>query len=428
MNASLFRFIKSSPSPFHAAEESARMLDEAGFVRLEEARPWTVHSGGSYYVMRNGSSLIAFRVPESEIECVMMTAAHLDSPTFKIKENAELCDSVYVRLSTEKYGGMLCSSWMDRPLCVAGRLLLRSPGGAEVRLVDMDEAAAIIPNVAIHMNRSANDGMKYDPAVDMIPLFGAASSAGSFLERAAEACGASAGDVIATDLSLYVPDEGIEWGDFISAPRLDDLMCAFATLRGFIDSDESDALAMCCLFDNEEVGSVTKQGASSTFLRDVTERVFEALGLRPGDLRRALASGMMLSCDNAHAIHPNHGELADRAHAPKMNAGVVIKHNANQKYTTDAISAGLFRAICEEAGVPTQDYANRADMPGGSTLGNIAQTQLSLNAVDIGLAQLAMHSALETAGADDTEYMVRAIRAFFSRSLICDADGVFRIV
>ena len=428
MNASLFRFINAAPSPYHAAAESARMLDEAGFLRLEESRPWTVHPGGSYYVMRNGSSLIAFRVPEGDVECMMLTAAHLDSPTFKIKENAELCDKVYVRLSTEKYGGMLCSSWLDRPLSVAGRALVRSAGGAETRLVDLGEIAAIIPNVAIHMSKNANDGMKYDPAVDMIPLFGAASSAGSFRERVAEACGAAANDLLATDLSLYVPDEGIEWGDFISAPRLDDLMCAFATLRGFIDSEGSDALSVCCLFDNEEVGSVTKQGAASTFLSDVVDRTFEGLGIGGDDKRRAVASGLMLSCDNAHAIHPNHSEYADRNHTVKMNAGVVIKHNANQKYTTDAVSAGLFRAICEEAGVPTQDYANRADMPGGSTLGNISQTHLSLNTVDVGLAQLAMHSAFETAGADDTEYMVRAMCAFFSHSLICEADGVYRIV
>ena len=428
MNASLFRFIKASPSPFHAAEECARMLDAAGFMRLEEARAWTVRPGGSYYVMRNGSSLVAFRVPEGEIESVMLTAAHLDSPTFKIKENAELCDKTYVRLSTEKYGGMLCASWLDRPLSVAGRVLVRSPGGAETRLVDLGEAAAIIPSVAIHMNRNANDGAKYDPAVDMIPLFGAAASAGSFCERVAEACSARADDIIASDLALYVPDEGIEWGDFISAPRLDDLQCAFATLRGFLDAGESEALALCCLFDNEEVGSVTKQGAASTFLSDIIDRTFEALEISGDDKRRAVASGLMLSCDNAHAIHPNHGEFADRNHTAKMNAGIIIKHNANQKYTTDAVSAGLFRAICEEAGVPTQDYANRADMPGGSTLGNISQTHLSLNTVDIGLAQLAMHSAFETAGADDTEYMARAIRAFFSRSLICEADGVYRLV
>ena len=428
MNSALFRFIKASPSPFHAVAESARLLDAAGFVRLEEAHLWSIRPGDRCYVTRNGSSLVAFCVPDGDVRGVMIAAAHTDSPTFRVKENAELCDPNYVRLSTERYGGMLCSSWTDRPLSVAGRVLVRSPGGVECRLVDLAQVAAVIPNVAIHMNRAANDGMKYDAAVDMIPLFCAASSAGSFRERVAEACRADVGDIISTELSLYVPEDGVEWGDFISAPRLDDLQCAFAALRAFIDANESDALTMCCLFDNEEVGSTTKQGAASTFLSDVFDRVCDSLAISGDERRRALASGMMLSCDNAHAIHPNHPEYADRNHAAKMNAGVVIKHNASQKYTTDAVSAGLFRLICEEAGVPTQDYTNRADMPGGSTLGNISQTKLSLNTVDIGLAQLAMHSAFETAGADDTEYMVRAIRTFFSRSLFAEADGVYRIV
>ena len=428
MNASLFRFIKKSPSPFHAVAESARLLDAAGFVRLEESHPWSVSPGDRCYVTRNGSSLIAFSVPDAEPLGVMIAAAHADSPTFRVKENAELYNPNYVRLSVERYGGMLCASWTDRPLSVAGRVFVRSSEGVECRLVDLEEVAAVIPNVAIHMNRGANDGMKYDPAVDMIPLFGEPSSAGSFCERVAEACRADPDDVISSELSLYVPEDGVEWGDFISAPRLDDLQCAFAALRGFIDADESGALAMCCLFDNEEVGSTTKQGAASTFLSDVFERVCEALGMSGDDRRRLIASGMMLSCDNAHALHPNHPELSDKNHAVKMNGGVVIKHNASQKYTTDAASAGLFRLICEDAGVPTQDYANRADMPGGSTLGNISQTKLSLNTVDVGLAQLAMHSAFETAGADDTEYMVRAIRTFFSHAILCEADGVFRVV
>lgn len=428
MNSSLFRFIKESPSPYHAVAQSARLLDAAGFLRLEESRPWDILPGSSYYVTRNGSSLIAFRVPECEIESVMLAAAHADSPTFKIKENAELSDKTYVRLATEKYGGMICPSWMDRPLSVAGRVVVRTPGGMESRLVDFDEVAAVIPNVAIHMNHSINDGMKYNPAVDLIPLFGAQSSLGSFRERVAEACRTRESDILQSDLSLYVPEDGIEWGDFISAPRLDDLQCAFAALRGFIESDESSALAAYCLFDNEEVGSQTKQGAASTFLHDVIARVCESLGMSRDDRRRMVASGMMLSCDNAHAIHPNHPELSDPNHTARMNAGVVIKHNAAQKYTTDAVSASLFRLICEDAGVPFQHYANRADMPGGSTLGNISGTKVSLNTVDIGLAQLAMHSAFETAGADDTEYMIRACRTFFSKTVVCDSDGIYRIV
>lgn len=428
MNSSLFSFIKESPSPYHAVAQSARLLDAAGFLRLEESHPWDIIPGSPYYVTRNGSSLIAFRVPKDEPECVMLAAAHADSPTFRIKDNAELADKTYVRLATEKYGGMIYSTWMDRPLSVAGRVTVRTPGGVENRLVDLDGVAAVIPNVAIHMNPGINDGMKYNPAVDMIPLFGAGSSLGSFREHVAEACRVRESDILRTDLSLYVPEEGIEWGDFISAPRLDDLQCAFAALRGFISAGEGRALSVYCLFDNEEVGSQTKQGAASTFLHDVIARVCEALGMSASDRRRMLASGMMLSCDNAHAIHPNHPELCDPGHAARMNAGVVIKHNAAQKYTTDAVSASLFSLICEDAGVLVQDYANRADIPGGSTLGSISDTRVSLNSVDIGLAQLAMHSAFETAGADDTGYMVSACRAFFQRAVICDSDGIYRLL
>ena len=428
MNSSLFRFIKESPSPFHAVARSGLILDAAGFLRLEEAHPWSITPGSSYYVTRNGSSLIAFRVPDTRPHSIMLCAAHSDSPTFKIKENAELADRTYVRLATEKYGGMICSSWMDRPLSVAGRVLVRTPGGVQSRLVDLEEAVAVIPNMAIHMNPGVNDGMKYNAAVDLIPLFGGASSLGSFRERITEACRTDKDDILQTDLSLYVPEEGIEWGDFISAPRLDDLQCAFSALRGFIDSDESEALAVYCLFDNEEVGSQTRQGAASTFLHDVIGRLCESLGMSGDEMRCMIASGMMLSCDNAHALHPNHPELSDPSHTARMNDGVVIKHNAAQKYTTDAISASLFSLICEEAGVPVQHYANRADIPGGSTLGNISGTKVSLITADIGLAQLAMHSALETAGADDTEYMIRACRAFFGKTVICDADGAYRIV
>lgn len=428
MNSSLFRFIKESPTPFHAAAQCGLILDAAGFTRLEESRPWNITPGSSYYVTRNSSSLIAFRVPSARPRSIMLCASHSDSPTFKIKENAELADKTYVRLATEKYGGMICSSWMDRPLSVAGRVLVRTSNGIQSRLVDFGEAVAVIPNMAIHMNPGVNDSMKYNAAVDLIPLFGGSSSAGSFRERTAEACRLDKDSILHTDLSLYVPEEGIEWGDFISAPRLDDLQCAFAALRGFTDSEESEALAVYCLFDNEEVGSQTRQGGASTFLYDVIGRICESLGMSGDDMRSMIASGMMLSCDNAHALHPNHPELCDPNHTARMNEGVVIKHNAAQKYTTDAVSSSLFSLICEETGVPTQHYANRADMPGGSTLGNISATRVPFVTVDIGLAQLAMHSALETAGADDTEYMTRACRAFFGKSVVCDSDGVYRII
>lgn len=426
MNKELFDYIRACPTPYHAVAHTAKMLEEAGFSPLCEGTQWEILRGGKYYVTRNLSSLIAFSVPAGDFSSFMMTASHSDSPTFKIKENSTLEDANYVRLSVERYGGMICSGWMDRPLGIAGRVCVRTADGISARLVDLGGAEAVIPNVAIHLNRKTNDGMVYDAAVDMIPLVGTADAKVPLRERIAGMLGVTAEDILSTDLFLYNPQEGVEWNGLISAPRLDDLQCAFASLCAFTEAETGDGMPVYCLFDNEEVGSRTKQGAASTFLADVLERVSEALG--EGDRHRSrIASSFLVSCDNAHAVHPNHPELSDKNHAVRLNGGIVIKHNANQHYTTDAVSAGMFRLICAEAGVPCQDYANRADMPGGSTLGNIANTQVSLNTVDIGLPQLAMHSAYETAGAADTEMLVRALGVFYSKAIRMDADGEYRI-
>lgn len=424
MNQRLFDYISASPTAYHAVAHTGELLERAGFARLSEGAEWELTPGQGYYVTRNGSSLIAFRVPEGTYSGFMMAAAHGDSPCFKVKENAELKDEHTVRLSVEKYGGMLCASWMDRPLSIAGRVIVRRDGGFEARLVDLKDTAAVIPNVAIHMNRSANDGMKYNPAVDMLPLYGGESGGESLSQRLAACAGVEEKDVLSTDLFVYNPQRGEAWGNYISAPRLDDLQCAFAALTAFLAAKPSGSLPVYCLFDNEEVGSQTKQGAASTFLADVLHRIN---GPDDGLYRRRVANSFLVSCDNAHAVHPNHPEYMDKNHAVYMNGGIVLKYNANQHYTTDAVSAAIFRLVCEEAGVPVQMYANRADMAGGSTLGNIANTQVSLNTVDIGLPQLAMHSAYETAGGKDTEYMVRALTVFYGKSLVSDGGDAYRL-
>lgn len=433
MNKALFDYIAACPTAYHATAHTAAILREAGYTELHEHKAWNLEAGKGYFTTRNGSSLIAFRAPMTEdFSGFMMTAAHGDSPSFKIKENAELSDGRHLRLSVEKYGGMLCASWTDRPLSVAGRVMIRVEGGIATRLVDLAEPFAVIPNVAIHMNRNANDGMSYNPAVDMIPLCGEASDAGMLRRRVAEAVGTAPEDILTTDLFLYNPQAGVEWNGYISAPRLDDLQCAFASLTAFVEAgtkkDTSNAVPVFCLFDNEEVGSQTKQGAASTFLYDTLRRLCEEMGLTATDMARRLASSFLVSCDNAHAVHPNHPEYKDGNHAVYVNGGIVVKYNANQRYTTDGISAAVFGLICERAEVPVQRYANRADMPGGSTLGNIANTQVSLNTVDIGLAQLAMHSAFETAGARDTEMMVRALTRFFGSALMAEGDGRYAVV
>ena len=428
MNKKLFDFIAKSPTPYHAVKTVCDELSAKGYTELSESKKWDLEVGKGYYVTRNCSSVIAFRVPEDDFSGFMLTASHCDSPAFKIKENAELADKYYVRLSTEKYGGMLCSTWLDRPLAVAGRITLRTENGISVRLVDTKEPCAIIPNVAIHMNRSANDNMSYNPAVDMLPLFCTGDEKGSFRALIAKTAGCDEKDILTTDLIVYNPQYGTEWNGFISAPRLDDLQCAFGALEAFTSAKKAESLPVYCLFDNEEVGSQTKQGAASTFIACVLERISECLGLSLSEHYGKVANSFMLSCDNAHAVHPNHPEYQDKNHAVYMNEGIVIKYNANQRYTSDAVSAAVFQLVCEETGVPFQRYANRADMPGGSTLGNIANTQVSLNTVDIGLPQLAMHSSYETAGAKDTEYYVKALTCFYGKSIVMENDGNYKLI
>ena len=422
-NTALFDFIAHCPTAFHTAATVCEALTAAGYTRLAESDAWTLEAGRGYFVSRGASSVIAFRAPEA-FGGFVIAAAHGDSPAPKIKENADLKSEDYTELSVEPYGGMIFSTWFDRPLSVAGRVIVRTEGGIAARLCDLGVPAAVIPNVAIHMNRTMNDGTKLNAAVDLLPLYGGAD-AEPLRARVADSLGVAADDILSADLFVYNPQAGVEWNGYISAPRLDDLQCVYAALHGFLDAGCGVAAKVLAVFDNEEVGSRTQQGAASTFLCDVLRRVSAAFGR---DYDAAVAGSLMLSCDNAHAIHPNHPEYADKNHRVRMNGGVVIKYNANRNYATDAWSAALFRVICTRAGVPVQLYANRADMPGGSTLGNIANTQVSLPTVDIGAAQLAMHSAYETAGAADTAYLYRAIKQAFETTLTAVSDGAAEIV
>ena len=416
----LLDFISASPTCFHAIANTAARLIAAGYAPLSEGERWTLRPGDRRFVIRGGSSIIAFRVPQELRGGFMMAAAHSDSPSIKLKEHAELRSSGYIRLHTEKYGGMLMSTWFDRPLSVAGRLFVRRDGSLDEKLVNIDRDLLVIPSVAIHMNRNANDGMKYMANVDTIPLFSSEDPAAAILPMAAEAAGVSPDDVLGSDLFLYCRGRGVTLGahnEYILSPRLDDLACAWGCLEGFLAARNTGSLPVLCIFDNEEVGSETKQGAASAFLRDTLRRIMFALGHDEEAFRTMLARSFLLSADNAHAIHPNHPEYSDGDNCPRMNAGVVIKFNANQRYATDGRSCALFRSICQDAGVPTQVMANRSDLPGGSTLGSIANTLVPVSTVDIGLAQLAMHSAWETMGAEDCAYLTAAARQTFETIL-----------
>ena len=423
----LLQFIAKSPTAFQAVDEMVSVLEEKGYERLAESEAWTLCAGKGYYVTRNDSALIAFRIPEKTPRSFMIGAVHTDSPTFKLKKEHLLVGGDYTRLSAEPYGGSIYSSWLDRPLSVAGRVVLLRDGKFESKSVMLDRDLLVIPSVAIHFNRNVNTGYAYNPATDLVPLFSDKKGA-SLRALIAEELGCREEEIVGEDLFLYNRTAGTVFGaenEFFSAPRIDDLMCAWGCLDGFVNSAcPADSVGVYFAADNEETGSVTRQGAASLFLSDVLDRICEAFGT---DRRRMLSSSMMVSADNAHARHPNHPELSDATNAPRMNGGVVIKSNASQKYTTDGVSSAIFAQVCQGAGVPVQYFHNRSDVAGGSTLGAISNTNVPLLSVDIGMAQLAMHSAYETAGCDDVGYLCRAMRAFYETKLSALADGGFSI-
>lgn len=416
----LLDFLNSAHSAYHAASAIADKLQSAGFVRLHENGLWQLSPGGKYYLTRGGTAVIAFRVPEGEMTGFLMSAAHTDRPTFKVKENAELTAS-YNRLAVERYGGQILSTWLDRPLSVAGRVMVETPEGAESRLVDIDKDLLLIPNVAIHMNRAVNDGYKWNPAVDTIPLLGSDETAGAFTELLERTAG---GKVLGHDLTLYVRQKANIWGiadEYIGGQALDDLAALHGCLQGFLKANMSEhSCAVFAALDSEEVGSSSVQGAASTLLRDVCERIARSLGL---SLRCLLANSFLISADNGHALHPNHPELADPTNAPILGGGVLLKFNAALKYCTDGLGAALWRTVCRKAGVRVQTYCNRADIPGGSTLGCISLSQVSVPTVDVGLPQLSMHSAFESCAVRDCMDLEKAMACYYESSLSMDESG-----
>ena len=371
----LFDFLHRSVSPFHAVHTAAQLLDAAGYTRLEEAEYWNLEPEHGYYVTRNESSIIAWRVPAHAIGGWRIAASHSDSPTWRIK-NTNVNAAGCIKLNVEGYGGMIMSTWLDRPLSAAGRVLVR------------DEAAGL-------------EGSKPFPAL------------------LAEAAGVKEEDIVDFDLSLYTrqaPTRIGPDGELFMAPRIDDLECAATTLYGFLDAapeTDSACAPVWAMFDNEEVGSSTRQGADSSFLRDVLDRILNAIPHSAQAQAQAFANSFVLSADNAHAVHPNFADKADPCNKVILGKGVVVKVNASQKYTTSGLTGAIFKEICRKNNVPVQVFANRADLPGGSTLGNLQSHTVPVPMVDIGLAQLAMHSAVETAAVADADAMVRAVAGFY---------------
>ena len=400
---------------YHAVSNIKEILSEHGYQELKEQEEFH-----------------AFELPEGQIHGFHIIAAHSDSPTFKVKENPEMKSEGYIRLNTEKYGGMIMNSWLDRPLSVAGRIALKENGKIITKLVDVDRDLLVIPSVAIHMNRDANSGMNYDASVDTVPLFAetpwsdgnhaqnicgkSTTEQPSFIGEVAKSAGVQADEILGHDLFLYVRQEGRVIGansEYILSPKLDDLQCAFAAVQAMVNSKPENYINITTIFDNEEVGSGTRQGADSTFFDDLLTRIMESLGKNKSWLIQMIVDSFMISADNAHAVHPNHPEHADSNNRPYMNRGIVLKYHGGQKYTTDAYSAAVIKDLCGRAGVPYQVFTNKSNKIGGSTLGNISQAHVSIASADIGLPQLAMHSAVETGGVRDTEYAVKMFEEFY---------------
>lgn len=421
MNA-LKDFLDKSVSMYHAVAYLENTLKEAGYTCLREGESWELSAGGKYYLTRGGSSLIAFRVPHAAPKGFLLTASHCDRPTFQVKENGELTGK-YTRLATEKYGGMIMSPWMDRPLSLAGRVIVETEKGVESKLLNIDKDLLLIPSVAIHMNRKVNEGYTFNPAVDTLPLAGTENTkVWQQVEQAAD------GKILGHDLYLYLREKARIWGaeeEFISAQGLDDLLCVWGCTQGFLKATEREDIPVLCVFDSEEVGSCSVQGAASQLLNSTLGRVGKALGQ---DADTMLANSFMISADNAHALHPNHPEYSDATNAPVMGGGVVLKFNANRRYTTDGSTAAVVRQACQKAAVPVQTYYNRADIAGGSTLGSISLSHVSVPSADIGIAQLAMHSAYETAAVADCLALERAMQAYYSSTLQANPDGSLTLV
>ena len=412
-------YLNHSHSAYHAQANLVELLNARGYTQLEEGADWSLTPGGSYYVCRGGATVIAFRIPAAPAKGFLISAAHTDRPSFKLKENGEKTGT-YTSLLVECYGGALMAPWLDRPLSLAGRVLVETEQGAKAALIDIQKDLLLIPNVAIHMNRQANDGYKWNPVMDMNPMLGGKAVQGKLNALLEQEAG---GKILGHDLYLYLREEPKVWGmedEFISAQGLDDLQSVWGCFQGFLNAGESEDIPVFCALNSEEIGSRTQNGADSSVMEDTLVRIAQGLKL---DIRRLLSQSFLISADNAHAIHPNHPELADAANAPVMGEGVVLKFNSNQRYCTDGLCAAIFRKVCQKAGERVQTYYNRPDIPGGSTLGCVSIAHVSVPTADIGLPQLAMHSCYETASVADTISLMNITESYYSSTLEMNEAG-----
>jgi len=421
----LIDFIFESPSPYHVVKNAKQRLDKAGFTALDLRDKWDLAKGGKYYVTTNDTAVFAFIVGKGGIEekGFKIVAAHTDAPTFKVKPSPDLSvEDKYLKLNVETYGAPILSTWFDRPLSLAGRVSLKSDNvlQPETRLVNFNRPIITIPNVAYHMNRAVNEGVAINKQIDAQPVLTLLNDKiqkeGFLVREIAKELNVKAEDILDLDVNVYEYQKGQIIGlneEFISTGKLDDLAMVHAGLTAICDAEATEATNVLACFDNEEVGSRSKQGAGSPVFRQILERIVVKLGGGKEEFMRSIYNSFMISADMAHALHPNHPEKHDPVTRPCINRGPVIKTEGNQKYTTDSDASAVYEMLCKKAEIPYQKFVNRSDMAGGGTLGNVSAGQLDMRSVDIGNPMWAMHSVRETGGVDDHTYITRSFEEFY---------------
>ena len=412
-------FIKLSPTMYHAVDVVKNELLKNGYIELNEKKKYDIKPNNKYFIIRNSSSIIAFNVPNKiDNYGFNIAAAHTDSPTFKLKPNFELDESRYEMLNTEVYGGPILNTFFDRPLDIAGRVIIKNNDKLETKLISFNKFMCVIPNLCIHFNREANNGMKLNPQVECLPLLKDKKCEKGLLDLVSEKLNVNKDDIVSHDLFLALLDRGTIGGmndEFIMAPQIDNLECCYALMESLINSKaKDDTISVMALFESEEIGSRTRAGADSNFLEDTLVRISSSLGKNSDEYRVAINNSFMVSCDNAHAYHPSYPSKYDPTNRVYMNDGIVIKSAARGSYTTDGYTEGVFKMICDMACAKVQMMTNRSDIPGGGTLGAISLSHLSIPSVDIGLPQLAMHSAMETCGRYDLDDLKKAMTKYYS--------------
>lgn len=417
----MMKFLDESVTAYQAIDNLKKELLQNKYEELDEKKEYKLLKGHKYFITRNGTSIIAFNIGKKLDEpSLQIAASHSDCPSFKIKPEAFIFDNNYLKLNTEVYGGPIYYPWLDRALGIAGRVVIKNKDSLKTINYKTDNPFCVIPSVAIHQNRDVNKGIDLNPQIDLLPLV--SLEKGDLKDFLAKELKTKKDDIKGFDLYLYPMDKAFNWGlkkEFITSFHIDNLECAYTSFKAFLNNFNDNNINVYCSFDNEEVGSLTRQGADSDFLNATILRIASALKL---DYYSLVSSGMLLSCDNGHALHPNHPEKSDPVNRPLINKGVVIKYNANQSYTSDGITSAIFSNLLDGKKIPYQYFANRSDSKGGSTLGNISNSHISILSIDIGLAQLAMHSPMETAGVKDIDYMIDAIKQFYKAHLTIKGD------